>query len=69
MAIGKDDDDVSELKSAVERLQAEMEWVKAMLTGQRPEATPQKTSPPWVTTAALLGVPILTALIATKPWA
>jgi hypothetical protein len=63
------DDDMSDLRSAVERLQAEMEWVKAMLTGNRAELKAQKTSPPWVTTAALLGVPILTALIATKPWA
>jgi hypothetical protein len=62
-------DDMSDLRSAVERLQAEMEWVKAMLTGNRTELKEAKTSPPWVTTAALLGVPIITALIATKPWA
>jgi hypothetical protein len=62
-------DEMSDLRSAVERLQAEMEWVKVMLSGQRPASKEQKTSPPWVTTAALLGVPIITALIATKPWA
>lgn len=59
---------MTELKNAVEKLQAEMAWVKVMLSGQRPQDVPQKTSPPWVTTLALVGVPIVTAIIATKPW-
>lgn len=62
-------DDMTELKDAVRKLQAEMEWVKVMLSGQRPSEVPERTSPPWVTTFALIAVPIVTAIIATKPWA
>lgn len=61
-------DDMADLKNAVEKLQSEMEWVKVTLSGNRPSDVPQRTSPPWVTTLALIGVPIATAIIATKPW-
>jgi hypothetical protein len=62
------DKDMRDLKSAVEKLQSEMEWVKVVLSGQRPQDADKKTSPPWLTAAGIVFVPIVTAVIATKPW-
>lgn len=56
-----------DIKSAVERLQAEMEWVKVVL-GQRPQDTGKKTSPPWLGSAVVLAAAILPAIIVSKPW-
>jgi hypothetical protein len=62
-------DKLTKLETTVERMQAELEWVKVVLSGKKPEDTAAKTSPPWLATASLLIVPIVTAIIATKPWA
>lgn len=61
-------DDMTELKNAVEKLQAEMAWVKVMLSGQRPQDVPQRTSPPWVGALITLAVAIIPAIILSKPW-
>lgn len=67
---GKEDMEMTELRSAVERLQAEMAWVKLMLSKQKPSEAPHvKTSPPtWLATATALAVAIIPAIILTKPW-
>lgn len=67
-------DDISSLRATVEQLKAELAWVKLTLgsllgTTPKPGDSPAKTSPPWVTTASLLAVPVITAIIATRPWA
>jgi hypothetical protein len=65
---GWDDDDMSELRATVEQLKAEMQWVKAMLLGQKPADVPQKTSPPWVTIVTFVVGPAVAAFVATAPW-
>jgi hypothetical protein len=67
-AMGTPEDDMDEIRSAIRQLQAEMAWVRAMLTGQKPSEASQRTSPPWLTSVSLIAVPIITAIIATKPW-
>lgn len=67
-------DDISNLTATVEQLKAELAWVKLTLgsllgTSPKPAESATKTSPPWVTTVSLVAVPVITALIATKPWA
>jgi hypothetical protein len=66
--MGDPDEDMDDIKSAIKQLQAEMLWVRSILTMQRPSDAPLRTSPPWLTLCLGGLVPIVVAVIATKPW-
>lgn len=65
---GTKGNDMGDVRAAVKQLQAEMEWVKVVLSGQKPAEAPQKTSPPWITIVTFVVGPAMAAFIATAPW-
>lgn len=61
-------DRITKLEQAIERLQAELEWIKMVLGGKVPEHQPEKTSPPWVLILIGSVTPLGVAILTTQPW-
>ena len=64
----KGNGDMDDIRTALKQLQAEMAWVKVVLSGGKPASSDAKTSPPWVTIITFVVGPAFAAFIATAPW-
>lgn len=61
-------DRITKLEQAIERLQAELEWIKMVLGGKVPKQHEERTNPPWVLILVGSITPLAAAIITTQPW-
>lgn len=61
-----DDPDMGDWGPAAwQQMRNDIEWLKALVTGNQPR---EKTGPPWIVIVTGCLTPILVAILSTQPW-